>query len=136
MSDFWQLGLRLSALLIGITYSVLAGIIATAASLSPDISTRLAQVVKGSSIKTEELSLLASLNESGKAEEVISINPEKGFIPASLTKILTAGMSLEKYPVGHRFVTQLSSVANIEDGALKGNLFLKGGGDPIAFCAT
>lgn len=130
MSNFWQLGLRLSALLIGITYSVLAGITATAASLSPDISTRLAQVVKGSSIKTEELSLLASLNESGQAEEVISINPEKGFIPASLTKILTAGMSLEKYPVGHRFVTQLSSVANIEDGTLKGNLFLKGGGDP------
>lgn len=81
MSDFWQLGLRLSALLIGITYSVLAGIIATAASLSPDISTRLAQVVKGSSIKTEELSLLASLNESGKAEEVISINPEKVLSP-------------------------------------------------------
>ncbi len=51
-------------------------------------------------------------------------------IPASITKIITASAILSYLPPGTKFKTFLSSRAKIENGILKGDLFLVGGGDP------
>ncbi|MCB0363703.1 MAG: D-alanyl-D-alanine carboxypeptidase/D-alanyl-D-alanine-endopeptidase, partial [Bdellovibrionales bacterium] len=95
-----------------------------------DLVNRLNETLNQSSIKQKELSILVTLHAEGKATEVFNLNTKEKFIPASLTKILTAGMSLEKYPVGFRFVTELLATGPVEGGQLKGDLFLKGGGDP------
>ncbi len=51
-------------------------------------------------------------------------------LPASISKIATASAVLQSFAPGTKFKTQLKSSAKIEDGKLKGSLFLVGGGDP------
>ena len=52
-------------------------------------------------------------------------------IPASSAKLATAVMALQLLGPEHRFRTELLATGPIEDGVLKGDLILKGGGDPI-----
>ncbi|MCK4836822.1 MAG: D-alanyl-D-alanine carboxypeptidase/D-alanyl-D-alanine-endopeptidase, partial [Candidatus Aminicenantes bacterium] len=56
--------------------------------------------------------------------------PGKLFIPASVTKIITSGISLLKFGPGFRFETQLIIDGQIKSRILKGNLVMKGKGDP------
>jgi D-alanyl-D-alanine carboxypeptidase/D-alanyl-D-alanine-endopeptidase (penicillin-binding protein 4) len=65
-----------------------------------------------------------------EGNELFAINAHKKFIPASVTKLVTAGAFLRKFPPGAKFKTQLASNAKIQDGSLKGDLYLVGGGDP------
>lgn len=51
-------------------------------------------------------------------------------LPASISKIATASAVLQYLPPGTKFKTQLKSSARIEDGKLRGSLYLVGGGDP------
>jgi D-alanyl-D-alanine carboxypeptidase/D-alanyl-D-alanine-endopeptidase (penicillin-binding protein 4) len=51
-------------------------------------------------------------------------------MPASISKITTTSAVLEYLPPGTKFKTQMKSSAKIENGKLKGPLYLVGGGDP------
>ena len=95
-----------------------------------DLARRLNSKISSSAIKKDELGLLVVLHQDGETTRLIQHNHDRSFVPASLTKILTAGMSLEKYPPGHKFITELLSEASREGTTLKGDLYLKGGGDP------
>lgn len=53
-----------------------------------------------------------------------------GLPPASVTKILTALYALAYLGPSHRFQTTLVAVGNISNGVLRGDLVLRGGGDP------
>lgn len=53
----------------------------------------------------------------------------KPLIPASVTKVVTASAVLRHFPPGTRMKTELLSSAPVEGGVLKGDLYLKGGGD-------
>ncbi len=62
--------------------------------------------------------------------------------PASVMKLFTGAIALEKLGEDHRFKTELYMDGNIQHGALDGDLYLKGLGDPtlmmkdlIAFAA-
>ncbi|MBU2980869.1 D-alanyl-D-alanine carboxypeptidase/D-alanyl-D-alanine-endopeptidase [Lentibacter algarum] len=57
-------------------------------------------------------------------------NGSKGQPPASVTKAVTALYALDVLGNGHRFFTELHAVGKISGGVLKGDLVLKGGGDP------
>jgi D-alanyl-D-alanine carboxypeptidase/D-alanyl-D-alanine-endopeptidase (penicillin-binding protein 4) len=61
---------------------------------------------------------------------VYSMNEGKKFIPASLTKILTAGASLEKMGPAYQFKTQLMTDGKWTGTRLRGSLYLKCEGDP------
>ena len=65
-----------------------------------------------------------------KGDEVVDLNAEKQFIPASLSKIPTALTFLDQIDMSHKFKTWIYHTGTIEKGVLKGDLFLKGGGDP------
>jgi serine-type D-Ala-D-Ala carboxypeptidase/endopeptidase (penicillin-binding protein 4) len=56
--------------------------------------------------------------------------PDEPRIPASTTKVVTAVAALQVLGVNHRFNTTLLSTGEIQDGALSGDLYLRGGGDP------
>lgn len=53
-----------------------------------------------------------------------------GLPPASTTKAVTALYALDTLGAGHRFHTELVAGGQISGGVLKGDLILKGGGDP------
>ena len=58
-------------------------------------------------------------------------NPGQLHIPASSAKLATAVVALQRLGPDHRFKTELRITGPIEDGVLKGDLILKGGGDPV-----
>lgn len=59
------------------------------------------------------------------------INAEQNFIPASNLKIVTTGVTLKQLGAGFRFETSLAYSGNVdEDGVLRGDLYIIGGGDP------
>jgi D-alanyl-D-alanine carboxypeptidase/D-alanyl-D-alanine-endopeptidase (penicillin-binding protein 4) len=57
-------------------------------------------------------------------------NGTKGFAPASVTKAITALYALDTLGPDFRFETTLRATGAIQNGVLKGDLILVGGGDP------
>lgn len=51
--------------------------------------------------------------------------------PASTLKSLTALFALDRLGGGHRFATRLLATGPVENGQLRGDLILAGGGDPV-----
>src|SRR5262245_12210889 len=70
---------------------------------------------------------VASL-DSGRV--LYSLNPRTLMMPASNMKILTLAAAAETLGWDYRFKTTLMSTAPVEDGVLKGDLIVVGGGDP------
>lgn len=65
-----------------------------------------------------------------RGELLFSVNPEKLAMPASNMKILTLAAAAEVLGWDHRFTTTLESAAPVEDGVLRGDLVIRGTGDP------
>lgn len=57
-------------------------------------------------------------------------HPDDLFIPASVIKILTSGISLLKFGPDHRFETLVMTGAPIHSRTLEGDIYIKGKGDP------
>lgn len=93
-----------------------------------ELKAALDKIIVSSRIPRERLGLVVGYS-GDLSESIFALNAEKRMIPASLSKIVTAGAVLEKMPVGHQFITTLNSAADVKDGVLKGDLYLKGGGD-------
>lgn len=51
--------------------------------------------------------------------------------PASVAKVFTTGLALEKLGSRYRFKTDFLAMAEPVDGVLQGDLFVKGSGDPV-----
>jgi D-alanyl-D-alanine carboxypeptidase/D-alanyl-D-alanine-endopeptidase (penicillin-binding protein 4) len=67
--------------------------------------------------------------DSGKI--IYALNPEKLFVPASTTKLLTEGALLAKLGADYRFHTRIYRTGPIDSkGKLKGDLILVASGDP------
>jgi D-alanyl-D-alanine carboxypeptidase/D-alanyl-D-alanine-endopeptidase (penicillin-binding protein 4) len=73
-------------------------------------------------------SLLVRDLESG--EDLVSIEPEKTLISASLMKVVTTATALEVLGPDFQFSTSFWIDGNIRNGVLNGNLIIEGGGDP------
>lgn len=57
-------------------------------------------------------------------------NPNLALIPASSMKVVTTSTMLATYGKNYRFRTELQYDGQIENGILKGNIYIKGYGDP------
>ncbi|MGR3485766.1 MAG: D-alanyl-D-alanine carboxypeptidase/D-alanyl-D-alanine endopeptidase [Paracoccaceae bacterium] len=71
--------------------------------------------------------LVAPLAGPGAIE---SLGAGRAVAPASTMKALTALWALDALGPGHRFATRLLASGPIEDGRVRGDLILSGGGDP------
>ena len=67
----------------------------------------------------------------GTRQEIFAVNADRRLTPASTLKLLTTAAALETFGPEHRFQTRLyASAKPDEKGVLKGDLYLRGGGDP------
>ena len=63
-------------------------------------------------------------------EVLFELNANKLMMPASNMKILTLAATAERLGWDHTFTTTLETAAPVEDGVLRGDLVIRGGGDP------
>jgi len=65
-----------------------------------------------------------------RGESLYELRANKLFIPASNLKILTTAVALQTLGPNYRFPTGLYTDGTLKNGALDGNLYIKGYGDP------
>ncbi len=85
--------------------------------------------VENSGLGPKGLGIYVATAES-PSELIYELSGQQQMIPASATKIVTAAAALKAFPPGTKFKTVLLSEARIEKNVLKGDLVLKGAGDP------
>ncbi|NND76664.1 MAG: D-alanyl-D-alanine carboxypeptidase/D-alanyl-D-alanine-endopeptidase [Flavobacteriales bacterium] len=88
----------------------------------------LNEQVESKELKTGILAFHAQKVSNG--EVVATINAEKWMSPASILKLATTTSAIEILGPDHRFETKIGYTGHIEAGVLKGDLIVKGGGDP------
>lgn len=109
---------------------VLVGLLLVVAlpSHGQELKDRLQKVLKSYSVPSSNLGL--AVIDLGKGHPVaFGLNEKQEFIPASITKVVTAAAVLQRLGSSFKFQTTLWSASAMKDGVLKGDLILKGGGD-------
>lgn len=96
--------------------------------ISDSLAWEIEQLLNDSVMKYASVGILICLDS---AENVLySVNPDMAMVPASVTKLLTTAAGIEKAG-GKSNRTLLQYTGTIADGhILKGNIIIKGGGDP------
>jgi len=89
---------------------------------------RLDFIFKDEKLKNTKVSV--SVFSLSRNESLYEFNANEALSPASAIKILTGYVALKKLGNEFTFKTQLLSNAKVVGGALKGDLYFKGGGDP------
>lgn len=90
---------------------------------------KMEKILKKSGIAKSDLGIYVAGGESDPTT-IFELNSTKKIIPASVTKVVTSGAVLRHFPPGSKMKTQILSEAAQEGSTLKGDLYLKGGGDP------
>ncbi len=65
-----------------------------------------------------------------RGDTLCDLNGGKLMMPASNMKILTLAATAEQFGWDYQFKTSLEATAPVENGVLRGDLFVRGGGDP------
>jgi serine-type D-Ala-D-Ala carboxypeptidase/endopeptidase (penicillin-binding protein 4) len=70
--------------------------------------------------------------DAGTGSIIFQYNPDKSLIQASILKLITSAVALEKFGKDYTFKTSIGYSGKIRKrtGSLEGNLIIKGGGDP------
>ena len=103
---------------------------AVSKSAPATIGERLKKALDGSGFKTGEVGIWVGATDEKGLATYFGHNEEKKFIPASLSKLITAGAILHELHPSYKFKTTLESDAKLDDGTLAGNVYFHGGGDP------
>ena len=93
------------------------------------LATRLDRIVSDPALIRAHVGLAVQVAETG--DVLYENEAEKRFVPASNTKIVTAAVALDALPTGFRWTTRIVADGPIRDGALQGDLWIIGGGDPV-----
>jgi len=122
---------------IGMTFVLMFSLCYTAANSAAanenlnTLGKKIEKVVTQSKVPRSDLSLVISYIDDKKSEIVYELNSEQKKIPASISKLATAGAVLDQFPPGHKFKTVLGLDADKVSGEIySGDLYLRGGGDP------
>jgi D-alanyl-D-alanine carboxypeptidase/D-alanyl-D-alanine-endopeptidase (penicillin-binding protein 4) len=92
-----------------------------------EVKRKAESIISKSDLKRSDLGILI---KNSQGATLYSLNSEKHFIPASISKLLTTAAVVSELQPDFRFKTQIFIDGSITDGVLKGNIYLKGGGDP------
>ncbi len=93
------------------------------------IQTKVAQFLKRPGIRSAEWGI--EFYDASMDRNILSVNPDKTFQPASVLKVVTTAAALEKLGPDFRFHTGVFTNGSVlPDGTLSGDLILVGRGDP------
>jgi D-alanyl-D-alanine carboxypeptidase/D-alanyl-D-alanine-endopeptidase (penicillin-binding protein 4) len=79
--------------------------------------------------------LAVDVRDVATGANVYSLQANKRVVPASTMKLLTTAAALEILGTDFRFATTVSAGGSRDDGTLRGDLYLKGHGDPTILAA-
>jgi D-alanyl-D-alanine carboxypeptidase/D-alanyl-D-alanine-endopeptidase (penicillin-binding protein 4) len=88
----------------------------------------LARLLSDSTMKWAGVSFL--IRDLSTGEKIISADEEKPLSQASVLKLVTTAAAIEKLGPDYRFSTILGYRGTVRNGILKGDIIIKGGGDP------
>lgn len=94
-----------------------------------ELQSKLDKIIRKYGIDKSQLGIAVFDLGHTAQQPLFALNEEKDMVPASTTKLATAFTALQKLGGSHKFVTGLWSSGKVENGVLKGDLVLKGGGD-------
>lgn len=92
------------------------------------LTKRLAFIFKDE--KLDRTNLGVSVYSLSRQEPLFEMNADKALSPASTIKLLTGLVALKKLGPDYTYKTEVYASGPIENGVLRGDLYLKGGGDP------
>jgi serine-type D-Ala-D-Ala carboxypeptidase/endopeptidase (penicillin-binding protein 4) len=120
--------IRIAGLLLALGLVCLAGCAPSLTSQSLDDLARTPSL-RSAHIGFSARSLTEDKNDKDN-EKLPAINEGKFFVPASVTKLFTSAVSLVLLGPDFRFETGLYTDSFPKDGLIRGNLFIRGSGDP------
>ncbi len=94
------------------------------------LNLKLTEILKKSEIPKGDIGAWVGVQGAQGATTIFAHDDTRTMIPASLSKLLTLGAVLHNLGPSFKFQTQLMSKASVQETVLKGDLYLKGGGDP------
>ena len=71
-----------------------------------------------------------SIADAATGEVLYRRNADRSLVPASNMKLYTTAAALDLFGADHRFTTRLYADGRIDGATLRGNLVVRGGGDP------
>lgn len=92
------------------------------------LAERLDAILADPALQRAHVGLKVVVAETG--EVLYERSAERRFIPASNVKLLTAAVALDELGPDHRWTTRLYAGGPIREGALRGDLWIVGDGDP------
>ncbi len=98
---------------------------------APEVITALATKQKYGGIIAGFASAGRCVAVDGPAGSLARVGTATAYAPASTLKLLTGAAALQVLGPTHAFTTTLVTTAPVSNGALHGDLYLVGGGDPV-----
>ena len=95
---------------------------------SQTLPAEIAQVLKRHGLSVQGLSVY--VHEVGQPEPVLAVSADVPRNPASTMKLLTTLVALEELGPAYTWKTEAYASAPVREGALDGDLYIKGYGDP------
>jgi D-alanyl-D-alanine carboxypeptidase/D-alanyl-D-alanine-endopeptidase (penicillin-binding protein 4) len=96
----------------------------SAAALTSDITALLGPAERGGRWGVMVISL-------SRGDTLFKLNADSSLQPASNMKLFTSALALDQFGPGHQFRTEVLRAGDVDpDGTLKGDLILRGDGDP------
>lgn len=96
--------------------------------LQESFNSAFKKLAEDPSLKHSTISLFVINTTTGK--NITEVNTEIGVAPASCQKVITAATAYELLGHDFRYKTTLAYSGKIENGILKGDIIIKGNGDP------
>ena len=103
---------------------------AAAAQLKPEAVQAQTLIESIAADPTLENAVVGICVTAGDGRTLVDINAKTMMLPASNMKLISTGAAIHKLGPDYRFETAIGHDGVIEDGVLKGNLYIIGGGDP------
>lgn len=100
----------------------------TAAAVAQSLPPAVAEAFVKANVPLENVAVV--VKEIGSKDAVLTMNAGKSMNPASVIKLVTTYAGLELLGPAYTWRTEVSSVGEIRNGILYGDLALKGFGDP------
>jgi len=123
--------MRIRMLRAGLSIVLLLGVLAVTGQASASfvlLPEPLQQAIRAEGLPADAVGLW--VKRVGDPAPMLQLNPRQSFNPASTIKLATTLAALKELGPSHVWTTEIHATAPVRDGVLRGDLVLRGTGDP------